>query len=259
MWDVARDTLTKVVSGHLPTWTADGRRLVFQNPPNGGTLYWTAADGAGAVQRLTTTTLTQVPTSVTPEGLYVVGYQVSPDTARDIYRLRLPDARTVSPGAIEPVIDTAADEQNGEVSPDGRYIAYQSNESGRLEVYVRTFPRADVGRWQASTSGGSRPVWSRTSRELFYVDADGDMKQVPVTISGDGLTLGSPVTLFGTAAYTFPSGLRTYDVSADGQKFLMLKDASDRSALAATLVVVLNWNEELTSRFAVSKWRDDVA
>jgi hypothetical protein len=79
------------------------------------------------------------------------------------------------------------------------------------------------------------------------------MASVPITISRNGLTLSSPVRLFGTTPYSFPSNLRTYDVTADGQKFLMLKDASDRSEPSATLVVVLNWLDELASRFAADK------
>ena len=112
-----------------------------------------------------------------------------------------------------------------EISPDGRYLAYQSDESGRYEVYVRPFPQVDRGRWQISTGGATRPVWARSGRELFYLDESGALTAVPVQTSGPTFIVGSPATVFDTK-YVEPNPARHYDVSPDGQRFLMLKDSA---------------------------------
>jgi serine/threonine-protein kinase len=251
-WNVSRQTLTRLADGYIPTWTPDGARLVFQAPPNGGTLYWQAATGAGAIERLTTGTNVHVPTSITPDGTHVVGYQISPQTSRDLFLLRLPSPSRVSaadrPSETErppadPLIATPAEEINAEVSPDGRYIAYQSNESGRYEVYLRTFPDVNAGRWQVSREGGTRPAWARGGRELFYLDAADLLTAVSVS-HFPTLTLGTPTQIL-TTQYATPQSLRTYDVWPGDEKFLMMKENLGMTAKPASLVVVLNWFEEL--------------
>ena len=134
-------------------------------------------------------------------------------------------------------------------SPDGRYLAYQSDESGRLEIYVRPFPRVNNGRWQVSTAGGSRPVWAVSGRELFYLDATNALTAVPVSTSESTISIGRPAKLFDTA-YAEPNPSRHYDVSADGQRFLMLKPpaAADPTATPVSIVVVEHWFEELKQR-----------
>ncbi len=132
-----------------------------------------------------------------------------------------------------------------EFSPDGRYIAYQSDESGQAEVYVRPFPLVDSGRWQVSTAGGTRPAWARSGRELFYLDASNTLTAVPVQTSGLTLSAGQPAKVFDSKDAT-PFGPRYYDVSPDGERFLMLKDSiPDPNATPAQLVVVEHWFEEL--------------
>jgi hypothetical protein len=122
-------------------------------------------------------------------------------------------------------------------SPNGRYIAYQSEESGRSEIYVRPFPRVNNGRWQVSTAGGTRPVWARSGRELFYLDLSNALTAVPVEISEPTIGIGSPAKLFDTG-YAEPNPSRHYDVSADGQRFLMLKPTSDLNATPVSIVLV---------------------
>ena len=170
-------------------------------------------------------------------------------TRADVVQLSLANsARRPGPGTLraEPLIRTSSDESFAEVSPDGRYLAYQSNESGRLEVYVRPFPDVDRGRWQISTEGATRPAWARSGRELFYLDDSNTLTGVPVSTSGPTFRAGTPVKIFETK-YAEPNPSRHYDVSVDGQRFLMLKDspASDQNATPAGMVVVLNWFEEL--------------
>jgi serine/threonine-protein kinase len=134
-------------------------------------------------------------------------------------------------------------------SPNGRYIAYQSEESGRSEIYIRPFPRVDNGRWQVSTAGGTRPVWARSGRELFYLDASNALTAVPVSTSKPTISIGSPAKLFDTR-YAQPNPSRHYDVSADGQRFLMLKfsETGERDAAPLSMVVVEQWFEELKQR-----------
>jgi hypothetical protein len=134
-------------------------------------------------------------------------------------------------------------------SPNGRYIAYQSDESGRYEIYVRPFPRIDNGRWQVSMAGGTRPVWARNGRELFYLDASNTLSAVPVSTSGPTISIGIPAKLFDTT-YVQPNPARHFDVSADGQQFLMLKAIAtgDPNATPVSIVLVEHWFEELKQR-----------
>ena len=140
---------------------------------------------------------------------------------------------------------------NPEVSPDGRYFAYESNESGRAEIYVRPYPRVNDGRWQLSTSGGTRPAWSRDGAELFYIDPANTLMAVPVRTSGTTFSAGTPAKVFDTK-YAMYMASRGYDVSADGRRFVMIKaGAAGGNAPPTSVVVVANWFEELTARVPV--------
>lgn len=148
--------------------------------------------------------------------------------------------------ASDALVDTRFEEWNADVSPDGRFIAYQSNESGRLEVYVQHYPRLADGRWQVSVSGGSQPQWTRDGRELIFVEDGGRLSSVTFSTEGTRVDVGRPVALFATRyAAQGDTPFRSYDVSRDGQRFLMIKDAVERASSPA-LVVVQNWAEELT-------------
>ena len=135
---------------------------------------------------------------------------------------------------------------NGEISPDGHWLAYQSNESNQDEIYVRPFPSGD-GRWPISNGGGTQPLWARNGRELFYRHGN-TLLSVPVETTAT-FSAGTPTTVFEGSYFSPPVGLagRTYDVSPDGQRFLMIKDApaGDPNVAPASIDVVLNWFEEL--------------
>ena len=193
-----------------------------------------------------------VPDSISPDGTRVLFTEVAPKTAQDIGMLTLDVAlgRATRP---QPLIQTTFNELNAEVSPDGRWVAYQSNESGTNQVYVRPFPKVDTGHWQVSTGGGTRPVWARSGRELFYVDGSTALMVVPVQTAGPIFSAGNPTKLFDAGSrYSFGNNGRTYDVSADGQRFLMIKlDASNEqtsTTTPASLIVVEHWTEELKAR-----------
>jgi serine/threonine-protein kinase len=148
------------------------------------------------------------------------------------------------PRQVTPLAQTTFDEANAEVSPDSKWLAYQSNESGQYEVYVRPFPEVDRGRWQVSTSGGTRPIWARSGKELFYLAPSGAVMSVAIE-GGSTFRAGSPTRLF-EGRYLTSLNFRTYDVSPDGQRFLMIKDAGDDQRLGpATITVVQHFDEEL--------------
>ena len=142
-------------------------------------------------------------------------------------------------------MNCAVEEELDPVSPDVRWIAYQSNESGRSEIYVRPFPDVNGGRWQVSTAGGVQAIWSRQTHELFYPDGEGYVTAVPVQTQPT-FSAGRPMRVFETR-YAGGGGARTYDVSPDGSRFLMLKETavSGSAARPATIGVVMNWQEEL--------------
>ena len=147
---------------------------------------------------------------------------------------------------MTPLLQTKFDEGNGTVSPDGRWLAYESNSSGRFEIYVRPFPNAGEGLWQVSTMGGTQPLFARSGTEVFFVGPDGALMRVPVEASGPTWRAGTPVRLFDGRYVTVGSIGRTYDVSPDGQRFLMIKAAgADATAAPPSLIVVQHFDQEL--------------
>ena len=249
VWDLKRETLSRLTfdpaADTNPVWTPDSRRIIFGSARGGVfNLYGQAADNTGTIERLTTSPNTQYPNSMSPDGAHVLFVENAPKTVQDIGMLTLDPARK---SEVAPLLATTFNELNAEVSPDGRWVSYQSNESGTSQVYVRPFPKVDAGRWQVSTGGGTRPVWARSGRELFY-EFNNALIAVPVQTTGAIFIPGNPAKLFDAAPYYFGNTARTYDVSADGQQFLMIKLAGTSNAAAASIVVVQHWTEELKAR-----------
>jgi serine/threonine-protein kinase len=246
LWDLSRATLTRVTfepgNDQQPVWTPDGRRLVFGSVRAGGAqnIFWQAADGSGTAERLTQASVPQLPTSMSPDGRLVMFYQLNPETGRDLMRLALGDRR------VETLLQTRFEERNAEVSPDGRWLAYESDTSGRFEIYVRPFPNVDGGQWPISAGGGTRPAWSPDGRELFYLALDARMMRVSVTAAGSTWSASNPEAQLAARYFTAGGTARTYDISRDGRRFLLIKQAgSDRSGVPPQIVVVQNWTEEL--------------
>ena len=171
----------------------------LQLEPRGGqlNLWWQAADGTGAAERLTTSSNAQFLTGITPDGTAVVFHEATPTMGRDLLQLALDGTRRVTP-----LLQTKFDERNGIVSPDGRWLAYESNSSGSFEIYVQPFPNVGGGQWQVSTAGGRQPLWARSGKELFYVGADGALLRVPVEASGATWNAGTPMKLLEGRYYT---------------------------------------------------------
>jgi Tol biopolymer transport system component len=235
VYDVGRGTLTRLntegASNSNPIWAPDGNRITYRGFRAGlRNLFWKNADGTGDEERLTTGENSQIPTSWSRDGKWLAFYDVSPTTNIDIWMLRLDGARKQ-----QPFIQTPFIEHSAKFSPDGRWLAYLSNESGRAEVYVQPFP-GPGGKWKISTEGGSAPCWARNGRELFY---SYQSKMMAVDIrTGPTFTAGKPRLLFEGQFTAFE------DVSPDAHRFLMIQ-AVEPEQPAAQINIVLNWFEEL--------------
>jgi Tol biopolymer transport system component len=246
IWEFARRTLTRLTfdpsPDTYPAWTRDGRRLVFFSARD-KTLspFWQAADGTGMPERLATTATPLDQGSFSPDGKRLVMRVIVADTGEDIVMLSLDGDHRV-----EPLLHSRFRERNAEIAPDGRWIAYQSNESGSDQVYVRPFPAVDGGRWQISTSGGGKPLWARGGRELFYIAPEGGLMSVPL-LAGSAFSFGNATRVLDTSPYVLSGAVgRSYDVSADGKRFLLITSADQQTG--AQINVVLNWFEELQQK-----------
>jgi Tol biopolymer transport system component len=248
IWDLARNIATKITydpsSDATPAWTADGQRIVFQSQRGGvPNIFAQSADGTGAVERLTETANTQYPSAVLRDGS-VLYWELGARSPLDVYMLP-PAART---RVAVPLLQTAALERNPEPSPDGKWLAYGSNENQAVqqEIWVRPFPHVAAGRVQISSGGGLYPMWHpRTGAELFYMRPDGALVVVPMR---DGAPAGTPRVVVDAGFYTAPNP-RTFDLSPDGKRFLMIENlTADGDAAPSGIVVVLNWADELRRR-----------
>jgi len=249
VWDLGHETLTRVTFDpgfdRAPVWMPDGRRLVFSSQASGatGALFWQAADGTGRAERLVLGPNVQLPTAVSRDGTRIVFMEAFAATRADVMALTLDKDHT-----IRPLVQTPYVEQNGEISSDGRWLAYQSRDSGQDQIFVRPFPDVTSGLWQVSTGGGAQPLWSPNGQELFYIAPNGALMSVHVG-SGDTWDAGPPIKVMDASAFVegSASNVRSYDVSADGKRFLMIKPNSTAAQTGSTtkLIVVQNWLEEL--------------
>ena len=244
--DLARETLTPVTTDpgqdESPVWTADGRRIIFSSQAGGtlGSLFWRAADGTGVAEPLMASESSQRPTDVLPDGTRVLFSQPN-----GLMTLSLDDKRSVVPVLPEGSAPVGA----GDVSPDGRWLAYVTPVAGTPQVFVSALSDPGGARSQVTPAGGSQPRWSRDGRELFYTALDGSLMSVPVS-GGSTFAWGTPTKLFANEFYVgrgIASRGGTYDVSPDGQRFLMIKTTGGPGPLPEqpTVVVVKNWGEEL--------------
>ena len=240
LYDLARGTLTRLTGSTVvprSIWTPDGKHVTFLATLSDAlNLYWMPADGSGAAERLTTSGNFQVPGSWSPDGHVLAFSEVDPTTGWHIWMLRLEGDRKP-----RPFLQTASNEYGPMFSPDGRWLAYQSDESGRQEIYVRSFP-GPGGKWQISTEGGAEPVWAPNGRELFYRNGD---KMMTAAVEIKPVFAASTPKLLFEGHYEAGNFFeRDYDVSPDGQRFLMIK-ASEQEQAATQLNLVLNWSDEL--------------
>jgi eukaryotic-like serine/threonine-protein kinase len=248
VYDLARETLTRLTfegtNNEEPLWSPDGKRIAFGSSRDGAenTIFSQLADSSGGLERLTSRVEgLQVPSSWSADGQLLAFSDYNPRTSVDLWVLRLSDRKA------EPFLRTSFDEGGAKFSPDGRWLAYVSNESGRPEIYVQPYP-GPGGKSQVSIDGGTEPLWSRNGRELFY--RSGNRMMAVETTMQPSFSAGKPRMLFEGPYFTtgFPNMTVSYDVSADGQRFLVVKATDAASRSAAQINIVLNWLEELKRR-----------
>jgi len=254
IYDIPRDTLTRLTfeknnAGNAASWTPDGKRVVFPSNRMGPqNLFWKPVDGSGPEERLTTSQNVQRASSFSPDGRFHVFSELDPKTGNDLWVLPMEGDR--KPRVF---LQTPFQERSGQFSPDGRWIAYASDESGRLEVYVRPFP-GPGGKWQISTEGGSELAWSPKGKELFYRTGGQKEKMMVVEYQTQPtFGAGKPRLLFegNYVGGTGGGAGASYSVSPDGQRFLMLKAPDQAQAALTQINVVLNWFEELKRRVPI--------
>src|SRR5262249_25477421 len=238
--DTARGVPTRFTSDpasdRLPIWSNDGNWVVFASNRTGKyDLYRKPASGAATEELLAESPQHKAAADWSPDGRFLLYSDTDPKTGTDLWKLALTgDDRKPSP-----VIRTPFDERNAQFSPDGRWVAYQSNENGgRFEVYVQSFPVLGE-KWQVSNSGGISPRWRRDGKEIFYIAPDAKMMAAPVRISGSAFESIAPVALFQTRIYGSGSFSNAqYSVSRDG-RFLINTVAED--AAPAPIMLLQNW------------------
>lgn len=253
LYDLRRNTLTRsTFEGTFnvaPAWTPDGRHIAFASNQDGAmSVFWQRPDGSGGLERLTTSQGEQYPSSWSPDGRLLVYVQLTPTPGQDIWVLPVDDPPAGSGQERKPQVflQTAFNEAAPSFSPDGHRLAYVSDESSRNEIYVQPYP-GPGGKSQISTDGGTEPVWNPNGRELFY--RSGDKMMAVEVATGTAFSTGKPRLLFQGDYAPTPFVFPNYDVSADGQRFLMIKSAAEQGQSALIQInVVLNWTEELKQR-----------
>jgi hypothetical protein len=211
-------------------------------------LYQKPSSGAGAEELLVESPQDKTASDWSADGRFILHYSIDPQTAQDLWVMPMDGDR--KPWVF---LKTSFDERNGQFSPDGRWVAYRSNESGRMEVYIRPFaaPAASnaaanpaAGQSQVSSAGGTFPRWRPDGKELYYIGPSGEMMAAPIKTAGTRLEPGAPVALFPTRIYGGGGDNgqnRQYDVTRDG-RFLINTVLDDAPA---PITLLQNWNPEL--------------
>jgi serine/threonine-protein kinase len=252
IYEWARDTLTRLTfdpaSDQRPVWSPDGRRIAFASAradtstPN---LYWQLADGTREAQRLTQSKNRQYPTSWHPSGKFLAFQELNPQANFEVMILPLEedDASGWKDGKPTVFSNSRSDDREPMFSPDGRWLAYFSNESGRHEVYVRPFP-GPGGKWQISVGGGLYPTWSRTKRELFYGTNDGHIMVAAFTVEGESFRAERPVR-WSDGRYVMRAFSRSFDLHPDGERFALASAAQTAATKPDHLTFIFDVFDEL--------------
>ncbi|HEU4928663.1 MAG TPA: hypothetical protein VFU38_02450, partial [Candidatus Krumholzibacteria bacterium] len=235
LYDLNRGAATQLTFDAInqagPLWSPDGTRIFYSN--DNAEIASMPVDGSARGETVYRSTSSALPASWSPDGKQLLIVTSSSKTRFDISVLEMESMKE------QPLLQTMANESQAAFSPDGKWIAYSATDTGRQDVYVIPFP--STGRkWQVSTQGGTLPHWRADGREIYYLALDGNIVSVPAEAQGSDLTLGKPQQLYQLSA----DG--NYDVTADGQRFLVTTPA--QRAEQPPLSLVLNWTRELDKR-----------
>jgi serine/threonine-protein kinase len=250
IYDFGLETLTPLTfeggGNNFPTWTPDGRRIAFRSNRAGAVnMFWQLANGSGGLERLGAGVGNNLqPSSFSPNSQLLAFRDLDAITGSDIWVLRLSDQK------VQPFLRTQFNEGGARFSPDGHWLAYSSDESGRAEIYVQPYP-GPGGKWQISTEGGGEPTWNLNGRELFY--RSGRKMMAVDVMTRPTFSSGKPKMLFEGQYQPTQSNQPNYSVSPDGQRFLMLKPIEQQEQAATQINVVLNWFEELRRKVPLKK------
>jgi eukaryotic-like serine/threonine-protein kinase len=235
---------------NAPMWTPDGRRIVYfsNRESEAPGIYWKSADGIGNAEKLGSAPDRQwIPRSFSSDGKTLV----IEDRSKDLLQANIAALSMEGSHASRPLLANALQPK---ISPDGRWMAYKSSETGQGEIYVCPLPDVDKGRYQVSMGGGDNPLWSPGGRELFYLNGDAIMA-VSVKIDSSFSIAGTPKVLF-RGTYIIPVDIdgTPWDISPDGKRFLMIKEpraAAGTDGSLRKINIVLNWIDELKQRVPV--------
>jgi Tol biopolymer transport system component len=246
--DMVRKTSARITTSDDnvgPIWSHDGRSVIFMRGLPVPNLYRRMADGSGSEERLTVSDKVHSPTSVSPDGKWLAYEEFEPLAGSNILLLPLSEPGTASRAsavvAARPFLATKAVERTAMFAPDGRWLAYESNETGRMEVYVRSFPEGDEV-IQVSTAGGISPLWAPSGRELLYRRGDGMIMSTTVNQAPAPL-IGATRPLFDATGYDFQ-----FAFAPDGQRLLMMPLIESEASITE-VHLVLNFLDELRRRF----------
>jgi Tol biopolymer transport system component/predicted Ser/Thr protein kinase len=255
VYDTQRDALSRLTftgQGNNPIWTPDGKHIVFWSE---NSFWWIRADGAGEPQRLLESKNPLYSSSFSPDGRRLAYYEQAPQTGGDAWTLPLDltDPEHPKPGKPELFLRTPFNEGAAVFSPDGRWLSYTSNESGRFEVYVRPFQSAQGGpggKWQISTAGGVYSFWSRDGRELYYEGADNRIMVVSYTAKSDSFAAGKPRVWSDTQIRFTAVGSPPLDMAPNGKRFAILSrnDPTEAQGSSIHVTFLLNFFDELRRR-----------
>jgi serine/threonine-protein kinase len=251
IWDLAQETFSRLIvgdrGGTYALWTSDGEHIAHEI---GGDIYLKASNNTGNPQLLAEDIASEGSGAPSP---YFFGPDETTLVFRDQANLETDDDLamiSIEGGEVIWRLATQSRERNAELSTDGRWMVYQSDESGEFEIYVRPFPQVEEDQVHVSNNGGVYPVWSRDGRELFYVEPGNPSRLISVSVTTEAtsetFTFGNRVPVVDLSDLIGEG--RSYDVSPDGQRFLVLKVARGDATDFAEINVVLNWHQELLER-----------
>ena len=253
LYDWQRDTMTRLTftgNANAPLWSPDGRYIAFRALGEGMSVI--RSDGAGKPQPLTQSKNTQFPWSFTPDGKRLAFFEQDSKTSFDLWTVPLEsDSAGLRAGKPEVFLQTPADERTPSFSPDGRWMAYASDESGTYQVYVRAFPDKG-GKWQISNSGGGYPMWSRNGRELFFETLDNHIMVAAYTVKGDSFVADKPRVWsekqLGGGGIV--NAARNIDLAPDGKRIVALMPVETAEAQKAQNQVIFleNFFDEVRRR-----------